>query len=172
MPNYYDPSQFEFLNVFVEHWNDIQKEYISVAHLAEKWPPSVVKGTEHDGTSRKPDNNNNGLWNVVPLYFNDTYYNADNCVVTTKLLDNVPNLILSGFSVLEPGCEIYPHTGPTEVYRCHLGIICDGKAWFSVNNEKYVWKEKEWMIFNDINEHQASNPSHMRRVVLIVDFIK
>lgn len=172
MPNYYESSQFIFLEEFVPRYDQIREEFESVKYLAEKWPPQIVKGTEHDGTVKQADNNNNGLWSVVPLFFEGQFFNSDHCPVTISLLKTVPDLILSGFSILDPGCEIYPHTGPTEVYRSHLGLICDGKAWFKVNDELYHWKEKEWMIFNDIEQHQASNPSANKRVVLIVDFKK
>lgn len=170
MSNYYESSEFDFLDNFVSHWDEILNEFRAVEDLAEKWPPQVVQGTEHDGTYKQANNNNNGLWSVVPLFFDDSFFNIDSCPITTGLLRSVPGLILSGYSILDPGCEIYPHTGPTAVYRSHLGLVCDGQAWFSVNGEKYFWKEKEWMVFNDIEEHQASNPSENQRVVLIVDF--
>ena len=77
------------------------------------------------------------------------------------------------FSILDPGVEIPPHTGYYKGYlRYHLGVkIPNGneKTYIVCGGEKYIWKEKEGVLFDDMYLHYVKNPTKQQRVVLYLD---
>jgi aspartyl/asparaginyl beta-hydroxylase (cupin superfamily) len=77
------------------------------------------------------------------------------------------------FSILDPGVEIPPHTGYYKGYlRYHLGVKIpngDEKAYIVCGGEKYTWKEKEGVLFDDMYLHYVKNPTKKQRVVLYLD---
>jgi beta-hydroxylase len=82
------------------------------------------------------------------------------------------------FSILDPGVEIPPHFGYYKGYlRYHLGIVIpnndtnknDDKAYIICGGEKYVWKEKEGIVFDDMFLHYVKNPTNKTRVILYID---
>lgn len=96
---------------------------------------------------------------------------------TIKLLneDQIHNAF---FSILDPGVEIPPHFGYYKGYlRYHLGIVIpnndtnknNDKAYIICGGEKYVWKEKEGIVFDDMFLHYVKNPTNKTRVILYID---
>ncbi|PUE37961.1 aspartyl/asparaginyl beta-hydroxylase domain-containing protein [Limnohabitans sp. Hippo4] len=152
-------KRFKFLRSLEENWKLILDEYLSVAQQSQIW---------------QEQNLHNGLWETVGLYqFGKWLPQSESCPITTHFLQQVPDLFLAGFSVLNPNCKIYPHVGySNEVLRSHLGLICPESAWIEVAGERYIWKPGEVVIFDDNHTHSAANESNSQRVVLIVDFFK
>ena len=97
--------------------------------------------------------------------------NCQLCPETTKLIEQVPNLVTAGFSSLKVGTHITPHTGyPDGVLRCHLGLIgCDGCA-LRVGEETRSWLAGKTLVFDDTTEHEAWNRGTQTRIVLLLDF--
>jgi len=82
------------------------------------------------------------------------------------------------FSILDPGVEIPQHTGYYKGYlRYHMGVVIpnnntgktDAKAYIVCGGEKYIWKEGEGVIFDDMYLHSVKNPTNKTRVVLYLD---
>lgn len=82
------------------------------------------------------------------------------------------------FSILDPGVEIPGHTGYYKGYlRYHLGVDIPNndslndhsKAYIVCGKEKYVWKNGEGIVFDDMYYHYVRNPSNQTRVVLYLD---
>ena len=82
------------------------------------------------------------------------------------------------FSILDPGVEIPGHTGYYKGYlRYHLGVDIpnnsslddNSKAYIVCGEEKYVWKNGEGIVFDDMYYHYVKNPSNQTRVVLYLD---
>ena len=82
------------------------------------------------------------------------------------------------FSILDPGVEIPEHVGYYKGYlRYHLGILIpnsdtggvDDKAYIVCGGEKYFWKEKKGIVFDDMYSHYVKNPTDQQRVVLYLD---
>jgi aspartyl/asparaginyl beta-hydroxylase (cupin superfamily) len=169
MSNFLTSNDFTFLSLPEIHWQTIRDEFYQVEHRAEKWPPKLLQGGEQDATDGIE--NNNGKWYIVPLYYNGVKFSEDACPITHSCIKEVPNIIQAGFSIMEPGCEIYPHVGPADVYRSHLGLVCNNQSKIIVEGEEYTWQEGKVMAFNDLKHHHASNFSESNRVVLIMDFI-
>jgi len=85
------------------------------------------------------------------------------------------------FSILDPGVEIPPHVGYYKGYlRYHLGIIIpnnntnniNDKAYIVCGEEKYIWKQKKGIVFDDIYLHHVKNPTNQLRVVFYIDVIR
>ena len=82
------------------------------------------------------------------------------------------------FSILDPGVEIPEHTGYYKGYlRYHMGILIpnnntgktDDKAYIVCGGEKYIWKQGEGIMFDDMYLHYVKNPTNKKRVVLYLD---
>ena len=96
---------------------------------------------------------------------------------TTQLLKD-SQIHNAFFSILEPGVEIPPHVGYYKGYlRYHIGIIIPNsesndtinKAYIVCNDEKYIWKENEGIVFDDMYLHYVKNPTNQTRVILYLD---
>lgn len=73
-------------------------------------------------------------------------------------------------SILEPGTELHPHCGPTNVrLRAHLGLRVPEDCGLEVGEQGLSWREHEWLVFDDSFEHRAWNRSDVPRVIMIVD---
>lgn len=77
------------------------------------------------------------------------------------------------FSILNLNVEIPPHTGYFKGYlRYHLGVVIpkgENKAFIVCNGEKYIWKQNEGILFDDMYNHYVKNDTNEMRVVLYLD---
>jgi hypothetical protein len=122
----------------------------------------------------------NGKWKVIGLiapYNKRLYPNCDIAHRTLELMCRKATPVTLGFSILEPGCEIYPHVGYSDDFtRVHIGLqipssdplICG----IEIDGELYNWKVGESMIFDDRKMHSAWNKSSGNRIVLLADYFK
>lgn len=75
-------------------------------------------------------------------------------------------------SVLKPGAIIAPHKAPWKgVVRLLLGIETpnDERCTITVDNNYHVFKDKEFIVFDDTFIHHASNHTNKDRVVLLIN---
>ena len=73
-------------------------------------------------------------------------------------------------SILQPGTEVTPHCGPTNIrLRAHLGLDVPEDCGLNVAGETRAWRNGEWLVFDDSFEHSAWNRSSRPRMILIVD---
>jgi beta-hydroxylase len=92
------------------------------------------------------------------------------CPETCALLDQLPELHLAMFSVLEPGARIPPHVGPfAGNLRYHLGLRCPAGAELKVDGEPYQWEDGKDMLFDVSYVHEVVNRSNEARVILFAD---
>lgn len=96
------------------------------------------------------------------------------CPNTTRLLETIPGLETSFFSILEPGTRLSPHRGPFGgVLRYHLALKVPEPAeacGIRVGRDVAHWRERRSLVFDDSHDHEAWNDSDQCRVVLFVDF--
>ena len=108
-------------------------------------------------------------------------------VIDQQMIKHFPNTIKlvedeqihnAFFSILDPGVEIPSHVGYYKGYlRYHMGIEIpnnntgrtDDKAYIVCGDEKYIWKEGEGIVFDDMYLHYVKNPTNQTRVVLYLD---
>lgn len=123
----------------------------------------------------------NGKWQIFHLYDQGCRVstNFSVCPQTTALLDSVTDLMTgciygnAMISVLGPGSEIEPHTGPCNFrLRCHLALFESGNYMIQVGSEVRSWETGKLMVFDDSFVHRVwheGGESDNERVVLIFD---
>ena len=97
------------------------------------------------------------------------------CPQVCDVVRGIPNMIQAFFSILEPGKSIPLHDGPYLGYlRYHLGVQIPkhNPPQIIVNQQPYVWKEGEAVLFDDSWPHEVRNDSDEYRAVLIIDVLR
>lgn len=154
--------------ILVENFDEIKKEITNVYN--NKIIPSFDQVSKE--FSRISDNN----WKtfILKWYDGNIKSNCNLCPVTCKLLKSMPNVKAAMFSILEKGKYIPRHSGPSCLcLRYHLGIdIPKGECYIIVNGEKYYWKNREGIVFDDTFEHEVYNNTNEKRIVLFIDFVR
>jgi beta-hydroxylase len=158
---FHPATEFSFLAPLQAHWKELRDEFYANPDAVVPW----FEGALHSGK-----------WKGVMLAYKGNL-NAEllgNYFPTTaKLLAQVPQLYIAGFSLLEAGGEIFPHVGYSgDVWRAHLGLDCPEDCWINVAGEEQHWRDGEMFVFDDTAKHFAKNNSNRDRLVLIVDFYK
>jgi aspartyl/asparaginyl beta-hydroxylase (cupin superfamily) len=99
--------------------------------------------------------------------------NCKLCPITTKVVEQIPGMVMAGFSRLAPGTHIKPHVGyggwAQYVNRCHLGLIVPPGCEMRVGPETRTWQEGKVTVFSDATEHEVWNRGDSERVVLLLD---
>jgi len=98
--------------------------------------------------------------------------NWERCPQTAKLLQDIPDIFLAMFSILEPGKRLSPHFGAYRgVLRYHLPLVVPDPELcaVSVGGEVRHMQEGEALLFDDVFLHSAWNDSDADRVVLFID---
>ena len=93
------------------------------------------------------------------------------CPYTCSLLDDLPEVHLAMFSILEPGSVISPHSGSFKAcLRYHLGLSCPPDAQILVDGIPYSWRDGEDVLFDDNYVHEVVNRSDTEpRIILFCD---
>jgi ornithine lipid ester-linked acyl 2-hydroxylase len=165
---FYSPSCFPELKVLKKHWKQIRDEIIEY----EK-----NQGELNGMSSLNPAGVIGGNWTLIYLKsFNRIFKNnRKKFPITTKILDQIPNCVLSSISVLPANVEISPHYGDTNgIVRVHLGLIVPEKypiIGMKVGNEEKGWEEGELLCFINVQKHNVWNKSSKRRYVIMLDIV-
>jgi ornithine lipid ester-linked acyl 2-hydroxylase len=157
--SFYESVEFPFAALLETNWRTIFDELERIK--GEYFIPWSEKYLYKDG------------WSIFGLYGYGLKIeqNCKLCPETTKLVEQIPNLLTAGFSALAPGTHIAPHTGyPDGVLRCHLGLIIPDNCAIRIGDETRTWQEGKCLIFNDTIEHEAWNRSDRDRIILLLDF--
>ena len=119
-------------------------------------------------------NNKNPLWLAYVLMIaGKPFPNADiNCPSTIKILNQIPNITDAGFSCLEAGAHIPPHSDEgSNVYRYHFPLIIPEHG-CNIEIDNIMHDFNNPFIFDDTCIHQVWNKSNDIRIVLIIDVLK
>lgn len=115
-------------------------------------------------------------WRIVQLKRMGRLLDESTHFPETAALIADPQIHNAMFSILDPGVEIPSHIGYYKGYlRYHLGVIVPTEPespYIVCGGEKYLWKEGEGIVFDDMYYHHVNNPSNGRRVVLYLDVIR
>jgi ornithine lipid ester-linked acyl 2-hydroxylase len=165
-----DSANFPFLKDFTDNWEAILAEAKEILKNREDIPAFQEVSPDQNAIATGKN------WRTFFLFgFGERLVN--NCAkapITTALLEKVPNLQISWFSILSPGYHIPPHRGVTKgIVRAHLGIIIPKdaeKCRIRVGDQIRVWKPGEIFVLDDTYEHEVWNDTSEERVILIFDF--
>ena len=163
-------ENFPFLQMFSDNWENIRDEVQAILKNREDIP--AFQEVSPDQMKIATGKN----WRTFFLYgFGEQLKkNCAQAPFTTSLLEKVPNIEISWFSILSPGYHIPPHQGVSKgILRAHLGLIIPKDAEscrIRVDNEFRVWKPGQIFVLDDTFEHEVWNNTTDERVILIFDF--
>lgn len=161
-------NYFPWGSLLESNWELIREELVDLLEkgVESNWfaaHPHYVKSKSEDIS-----------WYTFEFYFFGIkqMHNCEACPETTKLLEQIPELVTAQFSLLKPHTKVEPHKGFTRmVWRNHLPLIVPsgGLCKIQVEDEEYEWKEGRLVTFDDSKEHEAWNMSDEIRAVLMFD---
>lgn len=160
--------------LFVEKWETIRREAFSIIEKIHEVPRF------HELIQQYEDvfDNDGEDWRffVLKAYGADNQENMKKCPVISSLVQSCPDVLSAGFSYMSPGKYIPRHRGPFRgVIRFHLGLTvpkaADGSpgAGLLIDDEKYIIKEGEPLLWDETYPHEAWNHSDDYRIVLLMD---
>ena len=124
------------------------------------------------GKGESAPRDNDPGWRQFALYRSGRRID-ENCARaprTAAILDSLPIAHDAAFSLLDPGTTIEAHSDWLNFWvTCHLGLEIPPGSWIRVGTETRTWTEGKCLVLSTSFEHEASNPSDQRRVVLLVD---
>ncbi|HKE02214.1 MAG TPA: aspartyl/asparaginyl beta-hydroxylase domain-containing protein [Planctomycetota bacterium] len=155
---------------------DLEREARAIAEEASRLAPDDYSEWPEKGAAY------DGGWRVFPILLRYAHplaeallrpENVRRCPRTYEIVSSLPDAALAGFSMLEAGTRIRPHSdfAPDGVIRCHLALRIPAGCGIRVENETREWREGELLAFPACAEHEAWNGSAERRVVLVVDYL-
>ena len=163
-------KDYPFLKVFEDNWEKIAEEARAILKNREEIPAfQEVSPDQHLIAKGKN-------WRTFFLYgFGEQLKkNCAQAPFTTSLLEKVPNLEISWFSILSPGYHIPPHQGVTKgILRAHLGLLIPKdreSCRIRVHDEVKHWEAGKIFVLDDTFEHEVWNDTEEERVILIFDF--
>lgn len=160
---YLDAAKYPCTRILEDNWEAILAEYQAISAEPEMlhWPERKLY---------------DGAWDTFGLYAfgKRQHKNCELCPVTTRVLEQIPGMVMAGFSRLAPGTHIKPHVGyggwAQYVLRVHLGLIVPEGAVMRVGPETRAWRNGKVTVFCDATEHEVWNRGDTERVVLLLDF--
>lgn len=161
---------FAFMRAFEENWLEIKAELDEILKHRDAVPTFQEVSPDQKKISK------GDKWRTFILFGFGTKLekNCARAPVTTRLLEQVPEMQTAWFSILAPGYHIPAHRGVTKgILRCHLGLIIPKdaeKCRMRVDNEICVWRPGEAFVFDDTYEHEVWNDTGDERVILLFDF--
>lgn len=168
----YPNAWFPWLASLQSGWQDIRVELDAVLARRAELPnfqdilPDVGRICHDDG------------WKTYWLFGNgmDCAANRWACPLTSRLLQQVPDLRTAFFSVLAPGKHIPVHRGAYNgLLRLHLALKVPRpmeRCRIRIGNHVRHWCEGEALVFDDSFQHEVWNDTDGERVVLFVDFAR
>lgn len=168
LENFYSPELFPELQLLKDNWKAIRDE---VLEFEKK------NGELNEMSAKSPANAYGGNWTLIYLtsFLRKFHKNRKRFPITTKIIDQIPNLVLGAISVLPPNTEIAPHYGDTNgIVRSHLALIVPEPyptIGIRVGDEEHGWEEGELICFINVQKHSVWNRSNKRRYVIMLDFV-
>jgi ornithine lipid ester-linked acyl 2-hydroxylase len=165
-----DNRHFPYLEPLTANWQAIRDEVREILRHREAVP--TFQEVSRDQKRIAKDDN----WRTFILYgFGmKAEKNCRQAPLTSRLLEQIPNLQTAWFSILAPGYHIPAHRGVSKgIIRGHLGLMIPAereKCRMRVGDRTCVWKEGEIFVFDDTFEHEVWNDTEEERVILLFDF--
>jgi len=174
---FFDRSQFPWLDAIEEGTEEIRREFLAVMQADEGFTPYLRYSADLP-VNQFAELNNSPRWSAYHL-IKDGHVNATaaaRCPRTMQLLAGAPQPDQPGrtpaalFSLLKPHTRIPPHTGVSNArILVHLPLIVPPGCGFRVGNQIREWVPGQALVFDDTIEHEAWNDSDQLRVVMIFD---
>jgi beta-hydroxylase len=161
---FYDTKMFPFTAILEQNWRVIRSELDALNEREfMEWPEHSLYG-DHG-------------WETFGLYAfgHRQAEGCARCPRTEAVVQQIPGLMMAGFSKLAPGAHIVPHCGyegyAGYVLRVHLGLDVPEDCAIRVGSETRHWEQGRCFVFDDSTEHEAWNNGNHSRTVLLCDFL-
>ncbi len=162
-----DPEQFDWSGLLSSNSEVIREEAQAIFRHRDAVPPLREVSPDHRRIMR--DNSWRSFFLVG--YGNRIEENIARAPRTAELLSHIPGLNSAFFSILAPGAVIVPHRGVTKAFiTAHLGLVIPkqrDKCWMRIADQRLLWDEGQWMVFDDTYEHEVKNETDETRIVLL-----
>lgn len=162
-PKFHSIEEFPELKALEENWVAIKNELAISSAFRELNAAHSIKA---------------GGWRGMYLN-NFGWVNKKNTrafPILMSILNQIPDVVFTAFSILEPEAVLEPHWGDSNTtVRCVLGIEIPGvppECGLQVGGEMRAWEEGKLLLFNECHLHSAINMTNSRRVILSVDIVK
>jgi len=189
-PTYYSTNDYSQFKILHDNYDLIKKD---VEMIKNNDVFSIHRSKEMDTSSKEmenyinsisnreewiyawsPDNNEpNHKWLNYPLIYNNNALN-DIPNNTIKLLQNIGNIRLAGFSLMKANSIIGEHSDDcgllSNSLTLHYGIDVPDDCYLIVNNKRENENNDKIIIFDSNYIHSAYNKSDEDRIILYVDF--
>lgn len=113
-----------------------------------------------------------GKWKsfVFEAYGYHVPRNRQLCPRTAEILDQVPNLVLAMYSIMDAGTYVPLHKGVSKaLINAHLGLdVPHGDCRIEVGGETRGWENGKLLVLDDTFPHQVWNNTDETRVVLLM----
>jgi|HubBroStandDraft_1064217.scaffolds.fasta_scaffold220364_2 aspartyl/asparaginyl beta-hydroxylase (cupin superfamily) len=162
-------TAFPWADALEARWRDIRAEMDAVLGDRDALPAMQSISPTQYTITRAP------IWKVYLFraYGERAEENCRRCPVTAALIDQIPDLEVAFFSILEPGAHLRAHRGFYKgLVRAHLGLRVPEpreRVRIRVGRETIHWREGELVLFDDTYRHEAWNQTDGVRVVLLID---
>ncbi|HKK44816.1 MAG TPA: aspartyl/asparaginyl beta-hydroxylase domain-containing protein [Balneolaceae bacterium] len=167
-----DTADFDWVALLEANWQSIRRELDKLLIYKEAMPN--FQDISRDQKSISEDDN----WKTY-FFFGFGYKaeaNCARCPITTKLLEQIPDLTTAFFSILNPGKHIPEHRGVFKgILRYHLGLKVPEPAEDCVMRVEGInthWQEGQSILFDDTYRHEVWNKTSGVRVVLLIDVLR
>ncbi len=162
-----NPAEFDWTAMLAENWETIRDEALSIYRHIQAIPPLREISPDHRRIMK--DNSWRSFFLIGYGFRQEA--NIARAPQTTRMVENIPGLNSAFFSILAPGAVIVPHRGVTKaIVTGHLGLsvpIERSDCWMRVDEQRLLWREGEWLIFDDTYEHEVRNDTDEPRIVLL-----
>jgi aspartyl/asparaginyl beta-hydroxylase (cupin superfamily) len=163
---YIDPDVLSWGTALEAGWADIRAELDVLRERQVEVPPLARISPDHADVAE------DGKWKsfVFEAYGYHVPPNRTLCPRTSRLLDEVPGLVLAMFSMMEPGTLVPLHTGVSKaLINVHLGIdVPPGDCGIEVDGIARGWTNGKLLVLDDTFPHQVWNRTDRMRVVLLM----
>jgi ornithine lipid ester-linked acyl 2-hydroxylase len=171
--SFFKPAQIPGIDILRDNWEAIRDEAAAVLADRADVPALGQVSPDHRGIAPNAD------WKSFFLtgYGYRAPANRARCPRTAALVDSVPDLVVSFFSIFEPGTHVPSHKGVTSgLINVHLSLIVPppdlGRCELRVADEIRRWRAGEFIIFDETYEHEAWNETAEPRVVLLLQVLR
>ncbi len=165
---FYDTALFPFVKHLTDNWRVARDEALALAD-SELVPYPVrdfYRGTWQVLGFRSEPYPGQRAEELAPMFARARQL----CPRTAALCRDIPGSTLAGFSILEPGCEVLPHSHDDGQLIVHVGLVVPEGCGIEVEGERRAWREGEALVFDEKSWHSAWNRGTARRIVLLADF--
>ncbi len=170
--SFFDEAQVPGLDVLRDNWETILEEAQALMADRENVPPLGEISPDH--RTLAPD----ASWKS--FFFTGYGYTAERnrarCPRTAALIDQVPNVVVSFFSIFEPGTHVHRHRGVTKaMLNVHLALIVPRQSEacrIAVEDETRTWTPGEYLIFDETYHHEVWNDADEPRVILFLQVLR